>query len=144
VAWAEHAHNSPSGRVRFQLYSLLLRSRLGRGNVSGQMSRNIGGLRMTGSWGPAIGTITLVASLFGCGRPATKADCDEILDKSASIELKAQNVTDPDEVKKRTEAVRAAQGEQLLAKCVGRRVTEKAMVCVRGATTAEQVDRCLD
>jgi hypothetical protein len=100
---------------------------------------------MLGSSGPLIGT-TLVAivALVGCGRPATKTDCDEILDKSAMIELKAQNVTDEAEVKKRTEAVRAAQGDQLLAKCVGRRVTDKAMTCVRGATTAEQVDRCLD
>lgn len=89
-------------------------------------------------------SILAILALVGCGRPATKADCDEILDKSAMIELKAQNVSDPAEVKKRTEAVRAAQGEQLLAKCVGRRVTDKAMACVRNATTAEQVDRCLD
>ncbi len=100
---------------------------------------------MLGSWCPVIGTMLVaILALVGCGRPATKADCDEILDKSAIIELKAQNVTEPAEVKKRTEAVRAAQGDQLLAKCVGRRVTEKAMACVRNATTAEQVDRCLD
>ncbi|MBK9259160.1 MAG: hypothetical protein IPM54_04930 [Polyangiaceae bacterium] len=99
---------------------------------------------MMGAWGPALGTTAVVLGLFGCGRPATKADCDAILDKSAEIELKAQNVTDPAEVQKRTEAVRAAQGEQLLAKCIGRRVTDKAMQCVRLATTADQVDRCLD
>jgi hypothetical protein len=89
-------------------------------------------------------TVVALLALVGCGRPATKADCDEILDKSAMIELKAQNVTDSAEVKKRIEAVRAAKGEQLLAKCVGRRVTEKAMTCVRNASTADQVDRCLD
>jgi hypothetical protein len=100
---------------------------------------------MLGSWSPVIGsTVVAIVALVGCGRPATKADCDEILDKSAMIELKAQNVTDPAEVKARTDAVRAAQGDQLLAKCIGRRVTEKAMACVRGATTADQVDRCLD
>ena len=82
--------------------------------------------------------------LAGCGRPATKADCDEILDKSAMFELQLQHVTDSAEIKKRTEAVRAAQGEQLLAKCVGRRITDKAMTCVRNATSSEQVDRCLD
>lgn len=100
---------------------------------------------MQGLWSPVFGTtVVAIVALVGCGRPATKTDCDEILDKSAMIELKAQNVVDPAEVKKRTEAVRAAQGEQLLAKCVGRRVTEKAMTCVRNATTADQVDRCLD
>ena len=100
---------------------------------------------MLSSWGPVLGTtVVAMVALVACGRPATKADCDEILDKSAMIELKAQNVTDVVEVKKRTEAVRAAQGDQLLAKCVGRRVTDKAMACVRGAATADQVDRCLD
>jgi hypothetical protein len=120
-----------------------LRSSLWRGNVCAPMRRYVRGLRRKGSWRLAIAASTLV-TLVGCGRPATKADCDEILDKSAMIELKAQNVTDPAEVKKRTEAVRAAQGEQLLAKCVGRRVTDKAMACVRNATTSDQVDRCLD
>ena len=100
---------------------------------------------MLSSWSPVIGaTVVSITVLVGCGRPATKADCDEILDKSAMFELKAQNVTDPAEVKKRTEAFRAARGEQILAKCVGRRVTEKAMTCVRNATTADQVDRCID
>ena len=100
---------------------------------------------MLSSWIPMIGaTVVAISVLAGCGRPATKTDCDEILDKSAMIELKAQNVTEPAEVKKRTEAFRAARGEEILAKCVGRRITEKAMACVRVASTAGQVDRCLD
>lgn len=99
---------------------------------------------MLGAMGPVIGITVAAVFLFGCGRPATKADCDEILDKSAMIELQTQKVTDPDEIKKRTDAVRAAQGDELLAKCVGRRVTDKAMQCVRNANTAEQVDRCLE
>jgi hypothetical protein len=82
--------------------------------------------------------------LVGCGRPATRAECDEIFDKSAAIELAAQNVTDPAEVQKRTAAVRAARGDDLVSKCVGRRITQRAMECVRKATSAEQVDRCLD
>ncbi len=80
----------------------------------------------------------------GCGRPATRADCDEIFDKSAAIELHAQNVTDPAEVEKRTAAVRKARGDELVSKCVGRRITQRAMECVRRAATAAEVDRCLD
>jgi len=98
----------------------------------------------TSTWALLLGTAVAFVGLVGCGRPATKADCDEIFDKSAQIELKLQNVTDPAEVKKRTDAVRTARGEEILKKCIGRRVTEKALACVRNATTAEQVDRCLD
>jgi len=86
----------------------------------------------------------LVMGLFGCGRPATKAECDEIFDKSAEIELRSQNVTDPAEITKRTAAVRAARGEELVGKCVGRRITQRALECVRKASTTDQVDRCLD
>jgi hypothetical protein len=82
--------------------------------------------------------------LVGCGHPATRADCDEIFDKSAELELRSQNITDLAEIQKRTAAVRAARGEDLLKKCLGRRITKGALECVRKATSADQVDRCLD
>lgn len=122
----------------------LLRLHPGRGNVCGPMHRDVRASSLHRSFKCAIGTVVVVLGVAGCGRPATKADCDVILEKSAMIELEAQKVTDQAEVAKRIEAVRTAQGEQLLAKCVGRRVTDKAMACVRTAKTAEQVDRCLD
>jgi len=81
--------------------------------------------------------------LAGCGHPATRADCDEIFDKSAELELRSQNVNDPAEIQKRTAAVRAARGEELIKKCMGRRITKGALECVRGATSADGVDRCL-
>jgi hypothetical protein len=84
------------------------------------------------------------AGLLGCGHPATKPECDEIFNRSAEIELRLQNVTDPKVIAERTAAVRAAKGEELIQRCVGKRITEDAMACVRQATTAEQMDQCLD
>lgn len=80
----------------------------------------------------------------GCGHPATRAECDVIFDKSAEIELRAQNVQDPKEIATRIEAVRKARGEEIVGKCVGRRITERAMQCVRQASSAAQVDKCLE
>jgi len=88
--------------------------------------------------------VCFALAIAGCGHAATRAECDEIFDKSAEIELRSQNVTDPAEIQKRTAAVRAARGEELTKKCVGRRITKNALECVRKATTAEQVDRCLE
>lgn len=122
----------------------MLRSSPGRGNVSALMRSDVRALGLQRSFERAIWAVFGALLVAGCGRPASKADCDVILEKSATIELEAQHVTDAAEVAKRIEAVRSAQGEQLLAKCVGRRVTDKAMACVRLAKTAEQVDRCLD
>jgi hypothetical protein len=81
--------------------------------------------------------------LVGCGHPATRAECDELFAKNAEIELKAQRITDPKTVAERIEAARAAEGEAFAARCQGRRITQRALECVRQATTAEQVDRCL-
>lgn len=80
----------------------------------------------------------------GCGHPASREECEAIFTRSAEIELRAQNVTDPKIIEERTAAVREARGNELIDRCVGRRITDSAMTCVRGATTPEQVDRCLE
>jgi hypothetical protein len=111
------------------------------------MGQRVSDRRVSRASGGLAGAFVALALGFfaaGCGRPATRADCDEIFDKSAVIELHAQNVTDPAEVEKRTAAVRKARGDELVSKCVGRRITQRAMECVRKASTSEQVDRCLD
>jgi hypothetical protein len=81
--------------------------------------------------------------LAGCGHPATRAECDELFAKNAEIELRAQRITDPKLVAERTAAARVAEGEDFTSRCLGKRITRKALDCVRRATTAEQVDRCL-
>jgi hypothetical protein len=88
------------------------------------------------------GALALFTS--GCGHPATLDECKIIFQRSAEIELRAQNVTDPKLVAERTEAVRLARGEELIQQCVGKRITTRALSCVEKATTAEQVDRCLE
>jgi hypothetical protein len=79
----------------------------------------------------------------GCGHPATREECDELFAKNAEIELRAQRITDPKTVAERTAAARAAEGEAFANRCIGRRITKRALECVRRAATAEQVDRCL-
>jgi hypothetical protein len=83
-------------------------------------------------------------SIVACGHPATRGECEEIFQRSAEIELQAQSVTDPAEVKRRTEEFRAARGDKLLEECVGKRITDSAMDCVRNAKDAASFDACLD
>ena len=82
-------------------------------------------------------------ALAACGRPATVEDCNTIIAKSAELELRAQNVTDPAVIAQRTDAVKAARGEELLKKCVGKRITDAALACVSRASTPKEVDKCL-
>ena len=52
-------------------------------------------------------------------------------------------MTDPKLVADRTAAARAAEGEAFAGRCLGKRITKRALECVRKATSAEQLDRCL-
>jgi hypothetical protein len=85
-----------------------------------------------------------LTALSGCGHPATRQECDEIFNKSAEIELRLQNVTEPKLVAERTAAVKAAKGDELIQRCLGKRITDKAMECVRKATTEGQMNECLE
>jgi hypothetical protein len=86
-------------------------------------------------------------SAFGCGHPATEAECQTIVERIVELELQAQRVTDPSEVaKRRGESLGAADGgkSEVLQGCIGRNITDRALACVRGATTASEItDRCL-
>lgn len=90
-----------------------------------------------------LGLLAALTLCAGCGHPASRAECDELFAKNAEIELLAQKVTDPKLIAERIEAARASEGEAFAAHCVGKRITDKALRCVRSATTAAQIDRCL-
>jgi hypothetical protein len=90
-----------------------------------------------------VATSLLVVASTGCGHPLNREECDEIFAKTAEIELRAQRVTDPSVIAERTAAARAAEGAAFTTRCIGKRVTTRAQDCMRRATTAEQLDRCL-
>ncbi len=95
----------------------------------------------------ALAALSLCAGAFaasGCGHPASADECNAIIAKSAELELRAQNVTDPATIAQRTAAVKAARGEELLKRCVGKRITDRALACVARAQTPKEVDKCLE
>lgn len=86
--------------------------------------------------------VVLLGVAAGCGHPATEAECTRIFERSAEFELAAQNVTDATLVTTRVAALRADRGEELIKKCVGRRITPEALGCVERATSPSGVDAC--
>jgi hypothetical protein len=81
---------------------------------------------------------------LGCGHPATERECQEIADRVTELELRASPVgRDPDTAKEQLERTRSWVKESQLKSCVGRRITDKAMQCVRVAKKAEEItDTC--
>lgn len=78
-----------------------------------------------------------------CGHPATEEECELIFRRSAEVALATTKVTNPAEVNRAVAEAREAKGKAMVEGCVGKRITEAALACVKEATTAEALDRCL-
>lgn len=94
-------------------------------------------------FGKALAALAAGAFLAGCGHPASREECDELFAKNAELELRSQHVTDPKLIADRIATARVAEGEAFAGRCVGRRITKRALDCVRRAMTAAELDRCL-
>jgi len=82
-------------------------------------------------------------SVVGCGHPASRDECEIILEKTSELQLKDQNITEPAVIAERVQAFKDARGDELMKLCVGRTMTKSALDCVKHAATADDVDRCL-
>lgn len=83
----------------------------------------------------------LVALAAGCGHPATEAECLLVVDRNVELQIKAMT-TPPQDVEKEKARVRSEM-EPMLKACVGKRITDGKLACVRGADTVVKVDECL-
>lgn len=81
---------------------------------------------------------------IGCGHPASEKECQEIADKVTELELAASPAAqDPETRKEQLERTRSWVKESQLKSCVGRRITNAAMQCVRSAKKAQEItDSC--
>jgi hypothetical protein len=89
--------------------------------------------------------LLLLSTATGCGRPATIADCDEIVARIAELELRGAKTADPSTIAKEVADTKLAFQAKAKQECVGKRITEHALKCVRNAKTAEEIVReCLN
>jgi hypothetical protein len=100
--------------------------------------RTIGAIMLRKAW-------PLCLFLLGCGRPVTEQECSEIVGRIAELELKQAPATGSAQIAAEVKATQAAFHDEAMKDCVGKRVTEGALTCVRNATTAKQiVEECFD
>lgn len=86
--------------------------------------------------------LTLLLCVSGCGRHATAADCQLIVDKSVELQMKEMSETDAATITEREKHIREELEEQIQS-CQSRHVTDRTMSCVKGATSTQELDRCL-
>lgn len=90
------------------------------------------------------GAVALAAVLaVGCGRQASEADCQLIIDRNVELQMKAMNINDPAAIQRKQEELRKEMKEELRGECVGRRVTDKMMECVTKAETTDAINECV-
>ena len=93
------------------------------------------------------GAVLLAVALLGvagCGRPATEAECEQILERTARLELRERmGEADAKLLDAEVNATKQAMRESMMNNCVGKRITESALECVREAqTTKELTEGC--
>jgi hypothetical protein len=88
----------------------------------------------------AVATLALSVAL-GCGRKATQADCDLIVDRYVEVQLRAMNINDSATIDKRKAEMRQDVKDEL-RDCVGKRVTDGMLACVKSAQTNDEMDKC--
>ena len=86
--------------------------------------------------------IAFLTVLCGCGRPATRDDCERIFQRIVELELRDLQTTEAATVARKTSELRAAFTRDLDG-CVGKRIHKNLVKCLEDATAAAQVDDCL-
>ena len=88
------------------------------------------------------GIAVFFATLVGC-REATMADCQLIVDRTVELKLRESKTTDPEAVKKKQAEFRKELEEAMKSECIGRRISESAMTCVKSADQLAALQKCL-
>lgn len=86
--------------------------------------------------------LVLGACAAGCGRHATAADCQLIVDRSVELQMKEMSENDAAAIKERETHIRS-ELEGDIQSCQARHVTDRTMACVRAASSTQELDRCL-
>jgi hypothetical protein len=93
----------------------------------------------------ALWMVLAIASVTACGHPASQAECDEIVERVARLELEKRFPGNPEAVEAEIEQTRQSLKSSTMKDCVGKRITARAMKCVRQAKTSKEIiDDCFN
>ena len=84
--------------------------------------------------------------LCGCGHQASLEECELIVTRITELEV-AEHGRDAsaESVQEQVAETKQAMHQKTLQNCVGKRITEGALDCVRSAKSSDEIiNRCLD
>ena len=83
-----------------------------------------------------------LCGLLGCGRQSTRMDCELVVDRNVEVKLRSEGTTDETVIQKKKDEMRVAEKARI-DECVGKRITDGMISCVKSAKTADEIDKCL-
>lgn len=87
----------------------------------------------------------LLLLFSSCGRPATLQECEEIANRVATLEYEAASKSKSPPPPDQIQTIRARVHDAMMKGCVGKRITQRAIQCVRNAKTADTIQKdCFD
>ena len=89
-----------------------------------------------------LGMLATVGGLAGCGRKATESDCQAIIDRNVEVQMRKMSITDDAVIAKKKDEIHTQFAESMKG-CIGRRITDGMMKCVKDAPTVEAIDACM-
>jgi hypothetical protein len=89
-----------------------------------------------------LGFALVACFVSACGRKATAEDCQLIVDRLIEVEMHSMKTTDEGVIEKKQEAIRGTMKDEL-KDCVGRRVSDSMLACVKKATATEEILSCI-
>lgn len=90
--------------------------------------------------------ILVSLAVFGCGHPATVQECEVIVERITQLEVGKRTANaDPKTLEREVAEAKKSLRTATMKECVGRRITDKAMRCVREAESSKQIiEECFD
>jgi hypothetical protein len=85
----------------------------------------------------------LLCCALGCGHKATEADCQLIVDRMVEVQLDKQGITDAEDRQRQKDILLSRTTGVDNKDCLGRRITEGMLSCVRKAKSQDEITSCL-
>ena len=87
--------------------------------------------------------LILLGAVTACGHKASETECQIIVDRMIEVQLDAQKITDADERKRQKEIMTNRTTGVDMKECIGRRVTDGMIACVKKAQSQDEIQTCL-
>ncbi|MCB9589529.1 MAG: hypothetical protein H6718_29210 [Polyangiaceae bacterium] len=84
-------------------------------------------------------TLTCLLGAVGCGHPASESECKELAEHIARLRLQGRGFDEAEITRRVAEAEKDPEYQKTMDGCVGQRITDSSVACIKAAKTPEEI-----